>query len=125
MFLVPIKSNRVALSSVSHFRVFDRNATLQSYAFANSHSAVARRFEVLLTNLHERVNIRLQRTFDDVVDMPLDPTMKRGNLPFNDFDRRGFLPCVAPIDVESGLDAWRQEQRNSRSARDLFGLAVG
>jgi hypothetical protein len=51
------------------------------------------------------------------------PTL--GDLTFDDLDRRDLLFGVAPIDVKTGLDAWREEQRDPSLSADLFLAAPG
>src|SRR5215213_5717291 len=124
MFLIPVEPLGFALPTMPHLRILDRDSTLGSHAFADTHSAVSVRLKVLRTNLNYGIDIRLKRAFNHVVDVSFNPPMKRGNLTLHDFDRCSFLSSVAPIDVEAGLNARSEEQRYPGLSSDLFGVSI-
>src|SRR4029077_1233698 len=76
------------------------------------------------THLHDGVDVRTQRLGHDVVQVKVYPALQRGNLPLDDLHGHGFLLRVAPVDVESRLDARCEQQRDASLAADLCGLQL-
>ena len=60
-----------------------------------------------------------------VVEMTVQPPLQRRDLPFDDLHRHRLLLGIAPVDVEPGLDARREQKWNAGLTADLRRVALG
>src|SRR5690606_7504897 len=93
-------------------------------SLVNSKATVLRSFEVLVSHGIDRFEHQGKWLVSYSIDVVVDPLLKRGHLAFHDLDGGCLLLRVAPVDVESGLDARREQQRNACSDADVFGLEL-
>src|SRR4051812_12168634 len=108
MLLVAVEALRAALAAVPHLRVADRDEPILRHAPADPHLP-RDSLEVLVPNGGHGLEQWLQRSIDHVVEMPLDPSHQRCDLLLDDLRRTELLAPIAPIDVEPGLDAGREQ----------------
>src|SRR5512135_2265111 len=120
VLLISVETFRPALSAVPHLGVFNGNAPVLSDTLAYRGGAVSVPLKVLLADRLQGGEERRQGRLHDFVQVPLDPVLKSGHLAFDDLDCRHLLPWIAPVDIESSLDTWCEQQGNSRPATDLL-----
>ena len=105
VLLVAVEALRAALASVTYLAVADRDAAVRCDALADASPAVRGAFQVLRAHLPEGFDVRSQRLGHDVVEVTVYPALERGDLALDDLHGHRLLFRVAPVDVESGLDA--------------------
>src|SRR5262249_13565794 len=74
--------------------------------------------------LRDRVEVRSQGLRDNVIEVPVDPLLQRRDLLLDDLDGHRLLLGIAPVDVEPGFDAWRQEQWDAGLSADVLRVAL-
>src|SRR3989454_5365095 len=80
--------------------------------------------QVLLAHLRERLDVRLERLLYRQLFL-VQPVIESGQLSGELLDRLVLLLGIVPVDIEPGLDARRQEQRDPRFPADLLAARTG
>src|SRR5262249_564606 len=115
--LISIKALGLTLSTVSHLCVLDRDAPVRGHALADLNATLRRRFPVLSTHHRERFEVGGQRLRDGL-EVLVHPSLQRTDLTLHDLDGGGLLLGVAPIDIETCLDAGSKQQGGACTEAD-------
>src|SRR2546427_11908689 len=121
--LVSIEALVLALSAVPHIGILDGYAAVLGDAASQTHAAIGN-LQVLLAHLRERLDVRLERLLYRQLFL-VQPVIESGQLSGELLDRLVLLLGVVPVDIEPGLDARRQEQRDPRFPADLLAARTG
>ena len=121
MLLIPIESLALALATVTHLRVLDRDPPVFGHPLPQPHAALGRGLHVLRLHLRQRLDVSIQRRVLDFLGAPL--RHPRGEaVELHAEPRESLLLGVGiiPIDVQRRLDTGAEEQRSTRLATHLF-----
>src|SRR3989442_13045449 len=113
----------LALSAVPHIGILDGSRAVLGAAAPQTHAAIGN-LQVLLAHLRERLDVRLERLLYRQLFL-VQPVIESGQLSGELLHRLVLLLGVVPVDIEPGLDARRQEQRDPRFPADLLAARTG
>ena len=125
MLLVAVETLGATLAPVAHLVVLDGDAPIRRNALPDARRTIRADLQVLCAHLRESLDIRAQRLGHNVVQVAIDPALKRGDLALDHVHSQRLLLGVAPVDVQPRLDARREQERDAGLAADLLGVAVG
>src|SRR5664279_2635274 len=113
-----------ALATMSHLGVFNRDTAFCCDALPNLNRPVFGHLKVLVMNLHNGINVWAKWLGNNLIQVSINPALQRGHLPLYDLNRHGLLLGIAPVDVQTRLDAGCEQQRDTCLAANVLGCTI-